>query len=84
MENKERRDTILAMLRKADKPVTGTDMARVCQVSRQIIVGDIALLRASGTPIISTPRGYQLQSSGNTGCRNPSCAAMGRTRWRRN
>lgn len=50
MENKERRDTILAMLRKADKPVTGTDMARVCQVSRQII-----------TPIISTPRGYQLQ-----------------------
>ena len=61
MENKERRDTILAMLRKADKPVTGTDMARVCQVSRQIIVGDIALLRASGTPIISTPRGYQLQ-----------------------
>lgn len=61
MENKERRDTILAMLRKADKPVTGTDMAKVCQVSRQIIVGDIALLRASGTPIISTPRGYQLQ-----------------------
>lgn len=55
MENKERRDTILNMLQQASKPVTGTEMARVCQVSRQIIVGDIALLRASGTPIISTP-----------------------------
>lgn len=60
MENKERRDAILAMLKKTDKPVTGTEMAKACQVSRQIIVGDIALLRASGTPIISTPRGYQL------------------------
>ena len=48
MENKERRDTILKMLQQASKPVTGTEMARVCQVSRQIIVGDIALLRASG------------------------------------
>ena len=60
MENKERRDAILAMLKKTDKPVTGTEMAKACQASRQIIVGDIALLRASGTPIISTPRGYQL------------------------
>lgn len=60
MENKERRDTILNMLQQASKPVTGTEMAKACQVSRQIIVGDIALLRASGTPIISTPRGYQL------------------------
>ena len=46
MENKERRDTILKMLQQASKPVTGTEMARVCQVSRQIIVGDVALLRA--------------------------------------
>lgn len=69
MENKERRDTILNMLQQASKPVTGTEMARVCQVSRQIIVGDIALLRASGTPIISTPRGYQLHDFHKHGCR---------------
>lgn len=68
MENKERRDTILKMLQQASKPVTGTEMARVCQVSRQIIVGDIALLRASGTPVISTPRGYQLHASHKHGC----------------
>ena len=61
MENQERREKILEMLREATKPITGTEMAQTCQVSRQIIVGDIALLRASGTPVISTPRGYQLQ-----------------------
>lgn len=61
MENRERREKILEMLREATKPVTGTEMAQACQVSRQIIVGDIALLRASGTPVMSTPRGYQLQ-----------------------
>lgn len=61
MENQERRKKILEMLKEATKPVTGTEMAQVCQVSRQIIVGDIALLRASGTPVISTPQGYQLQ-----------------------
>ncbi len=61
MENQERREKILEMLREATKPVTGTEMAQACQVSRQIIVGDIALLRASGTPVMSTPRGYQLQ-----------------------
>ena len=61
MENQERRKKILEMLKEATKPVTGTEMAQVCQVSRQIIVGDIALLRVGGTPVISTPRGYQLQ-----------------------
>lgn len=63
MENQERREKILEMLQAATKPVTGTEMAQVCQVSRQIIVGDIALLRASGTPVMSTPRGYQLQQA---------------------
>lgn len=63
MENQERREKILEMLREATKPVTGTEMAQACQVSRQIIVGDIALLRASGTPVMSTPRGYQLQKN---------------------
>lgn len=35
-------------------------MARRLGVSRQIIVQDIAVLRASGQPVISTPRGYML------------------------
>lgn len=60
MESVERRQLILATITKAKSPVKGTDLAKKCQVSRQIVVGDIALLRAGGEPIISTPRGYQL------------------------
>lgn len=60
MENRERREKILDLLQQAENPLTGTDLARECKVSRQIIVGDIALLRAGGVSVISTPRGYQL------------------------
>lgn len=84
MENQERRKKILEMLKEATKPVTGTEMAQVCQVSRQIIVGDIALLRASGTPVISTPGATSCSRSVPTACRNPFCANMGRRKWRQN
>ena len=39
-------------------PVSAAALARRFSVSRQIIVGDIALLRASGADISATPRGY--------------------------
>ena len=39
-------------------------LAASCQVSRQVIVQDIALLRAAGYDIISTNRGYILNSLG--------------------
>ena len=46
-------------------PVSAAALAERFSVSRQIIVGDIALLRASGLDIVATPRGYQLgESSG--------------------
>ena len=61
MHAEERRETILKLLRQSAQPVSASTLAAQLSVSRQIIVGDIALLRASGTPIISTPRGYQLQ-----------------------
>lgn len=60
MESEQRRQKIMNIITDAKSPVKGTDLAEKCKVSRQIIVGDIALLRASGSPIISTPRGYQL------------------------
>lgn len=60
MENMERRKHILRRLASSRTPVTGSALSKECQVSRQIIVGDIALLRAQGEAIISTPRGYQL------------------------
>ncbi|CDC69257.1 MULTISPECIES: transcription repressor NadR [environmental samples] len=58
MQAEERRRAILDRLRNADAPVSAAALARRFSVSRQIIVGDIALLRASGADISATPRGY--------------------------
>ena len=40
------------------EPVSGSDLAKKFSVSRQVIVQDIALIRAAGYDIISTNRGY--------------------------
>lgn len=61
MESEVRRKQIIDVLAHASGPVTGAELSKRCQVSRQIIVGDVALLRARGVSIISTPRGYQLE-----------------------
>ena len=46
------------LLQRAKQPVSATALAAQFSVSRQIIVGDIALLRAAGADISATPRGY--------------------------
>ena len=48
----------MQILRDAPGAVTGTALSKRCQVSRQIIVGDISILRAEGAQIFATPRGY--------------------------
>ena len=58
MHTEQRREAILQVLREADGPVSATALARRFSVSRQIIEGDIALLRAAGADISATPRGY--------------------------
>ncbi len=60
MDARDRRQQILEQLKKASKPISATALAQTFHVSRQLIVGDIALLRASGTEIEATARGYQL------------------------
>lgn len=60
MEAAARRQAILDQLRTADRPVSASALAAGLNVSRQIIVGDIALLRAGGAEISATPRGYVL------------------------
>ena len=55
-----RRKKILEHLSAASGPVSATALAGLFSVSRQVIVGDIALLRASGADITATPRGYVL------------------------
>lgn len=58
MDAKERRNRILAKLQGCDTPISASSLAEELSVSRQIIVGDVALLRASGAHISATPRGY--------------------------
>jgi len=59
----ERRAYIRSALQQADAPLTATYFAQKLSVSRQIIVGDVAILRASGLNILATPRGYLCSSS---------------------
>ena len=63
MDGSQRRATIARLLSCAKGPVSAAVLARECSVSRQIIVGDVALLRAGGMDIAATPRGYVIQSS---------------------
>jgi hypothetical protein len=60
MGPQERRKSILDALVSSAEPVTGQDLASRLKVSRQIIVQDIALLRAHGVDVVATPRGYIL------------------------
>ena len=61
MSTHERRKNILRELKNAKKPLSASFLAEQFGVSRQIIVGDIALLRAEDNSIISTNRGYVLK-----------------------
>ena len=59
-EGGKRRDGILSLLEESDTPLSGTELAHRFKVSRQVIVQDIALLRAEDKKILSTYRGYVL------------------------
>jgi len=67
MQSSERRVCVEDDLRKSGEPLSATALARKYQVSRQVIVGDIALLRAGGVDIQATPRGYRLSRSEKAG-----------------
>ncbi|MGT2887042.1 transcription repressor NadR [Streptococcus didelphis] len=63
MKAQERREKILTILEKSNETLSASYLAAKLGVSRQVIVGDIALLRASQKDIISTPRGYLMKES---------------------
>lgn len=58
MTGEERRRELLKTIRGSVRPISGTALAGKFQVSRQIIVQDIALLRMKYPEIYSTPKGY--------------------------
>lgn len=60
LEGDARRKMILEILHSEQQPVSGTELAGRLGVSRQVIVQDIALLRATDKNILSTNKGYIL------------------------
>lgn len=62
MVGSKRRKLIISQLRNSNKPITGTEFAEATNVSRQVIVQDISILKAKEEPILATSRGYILQS----------------------
>ena len=60
MDAQHRRQIIARRLAASPAPLSAAALAKELAVSRQIIVGDVALLRAGGMDITATPRGYLL------------------------
>ncbi len=56
----ERRQAILNLLSKASQPIIGSELAERMGVSRQVIVQDMAVLRAGGYDVLASPQGYFL------------------------
>lgn len=68
MDKTERRKLLVEMLKQsAGSPVSGAQLADCLGVSRQVIVQDVAVLRAKGQRIVATPRGYTLSAGRTTG-----------------
>ncbi len=65
-KSEARRASLLDALQSANVPVSGGQLANTLNVSRQIIVQDIALLREAGTNIVATTKGYVLADTAQT------------------
>lgn len=63
MSGDERRQAILYDIKRCQIPIPGQELARRYGVSRQVIVQDIAIIRATGYGILSTSQGYLPQVS---------------------
>lgn len=71
MNSTERRAKILEIIDESRGPVTGGLLAKRFGVTRQVIVQDLAILRAAGEAIVATPQGY---------CRPEALSGPGRIR----
>ncbi len=63
MRAEDRRKEIAALLMAEQKPISGSALSQQFGVSRQIIVNDISVLKATGYEILSTHHGYVVQHS---------------------
>lgn len=65
MDAAARRAGIMRVLN-SEKTVTGSSLATQLGVTRQVIVQDMAVLRAQGERVIATPRGYTVLREAST------------------
>lgn len=64
----DRREFLLELLKNSSEPLKAAQLAKITEVSRQVIVQDMALLRAKEEPVLSTSQGYiYLRGSSNQG-----------------
>lgn len=66
MNSKERRIKIQKQLYLSKKPIKGNELAKKFNITRQVVVKDIAILRAEGVNIIATPEGYIFNDGNNS------------------
>ncbi len=63
MKVNERRKAIVNLLLASKTPISGSELSEHFNVSRQIIVQDVAILKGLGYEILSTHNGYVIQKS---------------------
>ena len=63
MKVAERRKAIVNLLLSVEGPISGSELARKFDISRQIIVQDITVLKGTGYEILSTSQGYIMRKS---------------------
>lgn len=80
MTASERRQQIARLLSASQAPISATTLSQELGVSRQIIVGDIALLRAAGQEITATARGYVIPAQNGLLRRIACIQSAGETR----
>ena len=68
MSSEERREYIINLLMNISSPIKGQKLSDELGVTRQVIVKDIAILRAKGIDIIATPEGYIINKDVQGGC----------------
>ena len=78
MNSKERRESIKNLLFKDNITYKGQLLAKKLGVTRQVIVKDIAIIRAEGVNIIATPEGYLMPSEESNCVRRVIAVAHGR------
>ncbi len=61
-----RKSYIISKLKVSEAPISASELGRILSVSRQVIVNDIALLRARGEKITATPKGYIIEKSNDS------------------